>query len=189
MYQNPFSSSLWGLPTSLDSDEWMLYMQSGGGGVNGVNGVNGSGNNKLPVNMKPDALGQKGSNAMFDPMSDLNSTSLFDQGSLGLSDNGSRSGRMHPLAQSLTRNDLIGENMGPKGQDNTSGPGTSQAMNVDMFSPTSNKLPASSNTSPNLSLMAPQQAQTQDYDFLLGSMGSMGNIGSMNMSLSQQIPQ
>lgn len=191
MYQNPFSSSLWGLPTSLDNDEWMLYMQSGGGGVNGING---SGGNQLPMNMKPDALGQKGSNAMFDPMSDLNSTSLFDQSSLGLSDNASRSGRMHPLAQSLTRNDLIGENMGPKGQNNTSGPETSQAMNVDVFSPTANKLPTSSNSSPNQSLMTPQ-SQTQDYDFLLssmgsmGSMGSLGNMGSMNMSLLQQIPQ
>lgn len=183
MYQNPFSSSLWGLPTSLDNDEWMLYMQSGGGGA----GTNGAGNNQLSMNMKPDVLGQKSASAMFDPMSDLNSTSLFDQGNLGLSDNTSRPSRMHPLAQSLTRNDLMGENgMEPKGQNNTSVAETSQPMNVDVFSPTANKLPTTSNSSPNQSLMA-SQPQTQDYDFLLGSMGSMGNMS--NMSLSQQIPQ
>ncbi|KAF9960769.1 hypothetical protein BGZ72_005934 [Mortierella alpina] len=116
MYQNPFSSSLWGLPTSLDNDEWMLYMQNGGAngqaamdlgidapshlGGNSSNTNNGSNNGSRGI----DSF-SKVEPRMF---ADMNSGSNADQ---NMSCNGSQSGlgsRMHPLAQSLTRNDLLG---------------------------------------------------------------------------------
>ncbi|KAG0331969.1 hypothetical protein BG004_001434, partial [Podila humilis] len=182
MYQNPFSSSLWGLPTSLDNDEWMLYMQGGGGG----NSSHGQGNNgQIPVKSNKSSLtAGTNTNDMFDPMSVLNSTSLFDQNNLGLSDNFPRAGRLHPLAQSLTRNDLIsGTNLETKGQIVSSERETSESMSVDMFTPTNDtRSTPSANTSPvrQTQTMAQGSTHAQDYDFLLGNIGNMGTIGSMS---------
>ncbi|KAF9377587.1 hypothetical protein CPC16_011752 [Podila verticillata] len=84
-FQNPFSSTLWNLPTSTDNEEWMLYMQNGGAG---------SGKMEHPT-AKP----EKGS-----------VSGMMDENSVGgLVRSNSLTNRMHshPLAQSLTRNELL----------------------------------------------------------------------------------
>ncbi|KAI1318260.1 hypothetical protein EDD11_006956 [Mortierella claussenii] len=77
MYQNPFSSSLWDLPTSMDNEEWLLYMQNGGGNTEGV----------LDLDLDTqNGLGEIGG---------------------GHSSNSTPNSGMHPLAQNLTRNELF----------------------------------------------------------------------------------
>ncbi|KAF9292087.1 hypothetical protein BGZ68_000074 [Mortierella alpina] len=119
MYQNPFSSSLWGLPTSLDNDEWMLYMQNGGAngqtamdlGVDAPSnqgGINSNTSNGIIAGSRSTDGFNKMEPSMFAPVPDMNSGSNTDQ---NMNSNGSQSAlgsRMHPLAQSLTRNDLMG---------------------------------------------------------------------------------
>ncbi|KAG0205440.1 hypothetical protein BGX28_002970 [Mortierella sp. GBA30] len=116
IYQNPFSSSLWGLPTSLDNDEWMLYMQSGGAnnqnamdlGIDGQSNV-AMGNNGNGSNSMNESNGIKAEGEAFRSLTDMTSVQLSDQNSVNInSSNSTPSSRMHPLAQSLTRNDLLG---------------------------------------------------------------------------------
>ncbi|GJJ72998.1 hypothetical protein EMPS_05356 [Entomortierella parvispora] len=100
---NPFASSLWGIPTSVDNDEWMLYMQSGGGmDTAGALGVD--------VNQT-----QAQTLTTLDQSSDIYS-SLVDMDSSVPTMNNSGAqvnpysarnrGGAHPLAQSLTRNEI-----------------------------------------------------------------------------------
>ncbi|KAF9187190.1 hypothetical protein BGZ50_002047 [Haplosporangium sp. Z 11] len=112
LYQNPFSSSLWGLPTSMDNEEWMLYMQNGG--ANGQNNMDLSvdGHNTAMTGSN-DSESIKTEPGMFDQLSDLSSSSLMDHSGIGMdinntaNNNSGSSGILHPLAQSLTRNELM----------------------------------------------------------------------------------
>ncbi|KAG0355200.1 hypothetical protein BGZ54_001257 [Gamsiella multidivaricata] len=109
LYQNPFSSSLWGLPTSMDTDEWMLYMQnSGSDGENILNlGIDTQGNDdNNGNNTRPE-------NPMFGPLTDINSGGMNQNHSVGMAANSTISNcstpnRTHPLSQSMTSNDLLG---------------------------------------------------------------------------------
>ncbi|KAF9989356.1 hypothetical protein BGZ75_006645 [Mortierella antarctica] len=119
MYQNPFSSSLWGLPTSLDNDEWMLYMQNGGAngqtamdlGVDAPNnqgGINSNMNNGINSGSRSIDHFNKVEPRMFASVPDMNSGSNTDQNMNSNSSQSALGSHMHPLAQSLTRNDLMG---------------------------------------------------------------------------------
>ncbi|KAG0030216.1 hypothetical protein BGZ82_007525 [Podila clonocystis] len=83
-YQNPFSSTLWSLPTSTENEEWMLYMQNGGAGASG----------KMEQSSPKESVSVPG---------------MADEAVGGLVRSNSVTGRMHPhpLAQSLTRNELL----------------------------------------------------------------------------------
>ncbi|KAG0080067.1 hypothetical protein BGZ92_000782 [Podila epicladia] len=83
-YQNPFSATLWSLPTATHNEEWMLYMQNGGAGASG----------------KVDQHNLKESGSV---------PGMADEAIGGHVRSNSLSGRMHPhpLAQSLTRNELL----------------------------------------------------------------------------------
>ncbi|KAF9957600.1 hypothetical protein BGZ72_001639 [Mortierella alpina] len=191
MYQNPFSSTVWNLPTSMDNDEWILYMQSGGAVGSGLdaNGLptmgntsngntNNSGNSGNSNNHNnnnsgasdTDNIQVKMENGLFKSIGDHTNTSplLLDNNAVNLgsmnanSSNSALGNRMHPLAQSLTRNDLL-DVVGPM----TSGSRTGS-------------VPANQPSQPphSLSQLAqlPQQAQRQpllpsqgpEFDFFMG---------------------
>ncbi|KAG0223681.1 hypothetical protein BGX31_008375 [Mortierella sp. GBA43] len=99
LYQNPFSSSLWGLPTSMDTDEWMLYVQNSGAGQGGAMDLSVDDQGSTSSSVSSGSVGStpiKSEPSMFGPLGDLNAT-LLDQ-----------STRPHPLAQSMSRSDLFG---------------------------------------------------------------------------------
>ncbi|KAG0256352.1 hypothetical protein BGZ95_005522, partial [Linnemannia exigua] len=108
-YQNPFSSSLWGLPTSMDSDEWMLYMQNGGASSSGSaqSGLD------LSAESAGSTSGLKTANEMFGPIPDLTSNSFMDTNNVNMNmgnmnnSNLAPNSKSHPLSQSLTSNDLM----------------------------------------------------------------------------------
>ncbi|KAF9272810.1 hypothetical protein BGZ68_002077 [Mortierella alpina] len=64
LYQNPFSSTVWNLPTSMDNDEWILYMQSGGAAGSGLdaNGLPVSGNTSSGINNNQNITSSSNSN-------------------------------------------------------------------------------------------------------------------------------
>jgi len=100
---NPFSSSLWGIPTSTDSDEWMLYMQNS-------RGTDSIGTNSLDAG-RTQARTSKTDQGIdiFRSLEDMNSAvPTMDNNDLQANSysTGSRGGT-HPLAQSLTSNDLL----------------------------------------------------------------------------------
>ncbi|KAF8982571.1 hypothetical protein BGZ46_001036 [Entomortierella lignicola] len=127
VYQNPFSSTLWSLPTSMDNDEWMLYMQNGG--------TSGQGGQAIPISERsnntattPSTTSSTTTNTTTTNTTNNNNSTNSNSGSKALSDHGSptlldntsvntnnlNSGNtannrmhIHPLAQSLTRNDLL----------------------------------------------------------------------------------
>lgn len=148
LYQNPFSSTVWNLPTSMDNDEWILYMQSGGAAGSGLdaNGLPVSGNTSSGINNNQNINSSSNSNnintsnisnnnntssnsgttnannfqvkmeeGFFKTTADHINTSplLLDNNAVNLSNmnanssNSTLGNRMHPLAQSLTRNDLL----------------------------------------------------------------------------------
>ncbi|KAF9988242.1 hypothetical protein BGZ75_009785 [Mortierella antarctica] len=134
MYQNPFSSTVWNLPTSMDNDEWILYMQSGGAVGSGldanglsVTGNPSSGNNTTTTNHNHNSSNNsnnsgtsntndiqvKMEDGFLKSIVDHTSPLLLDNNAVNLSSmnanssNSTLGNRMHPLAQSLTRNDLL----------------------------------------------------------------------------------
>ncbi|KAG0379467.1 hypothetical protein BGX24_000284 [Mortierella sp. AD032] len=108
-YQNPFSSSLWGIPTSMDSDEWMLYMQNGG-----ANSSSAQSGMDLSAESAGSTPGLKTASEMFGPIPDLTSNSFMDSNNVNMNmgnmnnSNLAPNSKSHPLSQSLTSNDLMG---------------------------------------------------------------------------------
>ncbi|KAF9433603.1 hypothetical protein BGZ76_009234 [Entomortierella beljakovae] len=97
LYQNPFSSSMWSLPTSIDNDEWMMYMQNGSTSATAFpiheRNMNSGSNKTLLDNGSPTLL----DNASINPNNPSSSTTNL---------HGNRT-HSHPLAQSMTRSDII----------------------------------------------------------------------------------
>lgn len=203
-YQNPFSSSLWGLPTSMDSDEWMLYMQNGGADVQSGMDLSSESARSTPR--------LKTANEMFGPIPDLTSNAFMDTNNVSMNmgnmnnSNIALNSKSHPLSQSLTSNDLIGglDHTAVRSPSNSSGSGATGTI----LAPTSFSGAASSPTalvtssipSENLhqgallpyqqhpmgnnsymTTSAPQQQQQEqqqpqpsEFDFLLGGADSLG---------------
>ncbi|KAF8943465.1 hypothetical protein BGZ47_005412 [Haplosporangium gracile] len=112
LYHNPFAATLWNSPTSMDNDEWIMYMQNGGsngqlrsndGSSTSPSGANGGGKagikleNGLPTVAENNPLVMNHSNA--------SNSSLI------------HASRLHPLAQSMTRNDLMDSESEASGSD------------------------------------------------------------------------
>ncbi|KAF9928066.1 hypothetical protein FBU30_002666 [Linnemannia zychae] len=200
-YQNPFSSSLWGLPTSMDSDEWMLYMQNGG-----ANGQ--SSGMDLSAESAGNPSGLKATNELFGPIPDLTANSFVDSNNVNMNmgninNNGlTPNNKSHPLSQSMTSNDLVG-NLDHAGARPTSSSSVSdniiaQTSYSSAPSSASPALSVISNTSsilstslhqgpmltgyqqhaiPNNSYMSAQtthQQQPSEFDFLLSGSSSVG---------------
>ncbi|KAI8595277.1 fungal-specific transcription factor domain-containing protein [Dissophora ornata] len=205
-FQNPFSSSLWGLPTSMDSDDWIRYMQNGGGtgesvlglGVDGQNSVNSNNNNNNNNNNnsgssnlsngnsmsggnKPEGGASGG--AMLGPLSEFHS-GLLDQSNIHMTTNNpnisnnnnnttSSNNRMHPLAQSMTSQELMagtgqsGIIVGSSGI-NTSTIPTSSSSSIAIASSSSSSSSSSSipDTSNSVTTHRPSE-----YFYLGGNMG------------------
>jgi hypothetical protein len=112
LYHNPFAATLWNSPTSMDNDEWSMYMQSGGS-ASQLKSIDGSSTSPTGCN--------GGSAASIKLENGL--PALAENNSLGMShSNASNSGlhhanRLHPLAQSMTRNDLMNSEGEASGSD------------------------------------------------------------------------
>ncbi|KAG0043639.1 hypothetical protein BGZ83_011188, partial [Gryganskiella cystojenkinii] len=149
IYQNPFSSTLWNLPTSMDNEEWMLYMQNGGtsGVTSGPNSAGASGagatsggvipngnlsrsNSNSGNTSVPGSVNNSSSNGLSNATNSattaikLENQSVFKSTSeLNALDSSAAlnkavmSNRMHthPLAQSVTRGELLGRGGGSVG--------------------------------------------------------------------------
>jgi hypothetical protein len=117
MYQNPFSSSLWGLPTSMDTSEWMIYMQNSGDNTQ-VNAMDLSIDDQTSVSsISTSTTTTKSEPSMFGPLTEINA-GLLDQNNISTVinnpiNNSTSSSRAHPLAQSMSRSDFFGGNTGP----------------------------------------------------------------------------
>ncbi|KAF9973932.1 hypothetical protein BGZ73_002801 [Actinomortierella ambigua] len=105
VFPNPFSSSLWSIPTSMDNDEWMLYMQNAqsGQGMDGMqtpkDGTGSPVTGESPFKQSP-------SSAAPSPLpgSPMVSGSVGGMTAAGGAAHTSRN--THPLAQSMTSQDL-----------------------------------------------------------------------------------
>ncbi|KAG0310519.1 hypothetical protein BGZ99_000332, partial [Dissophora globulifera] len=131
-FQNPFSSSLWGLPTSMDPDDWMLYMQNGGGasdngldlgleGDGGGNSQQGGGTNINNANRSGLANLLKADNpGFFRPPTEFNS-GLADQNGINMVTSAGNAGsqatsvRSRPLTQSMSSQDLLASSVAGAG--------------------------------------------------------------------------
>ncbi|KAF8946919.1 hypothetical protein BGZ47_010983 [Haplosporangium gracile] len=214
LYQNPFSSSLWGLPTSMDNDEWMLYMQNGG--ASGQPGMD------LSSESASSTTGLKTANEMFGPIPDLTSSAFMDTNGVNMNmgnmnnSNLAPNSKSHPLSQSLTSNDLMG---GPNHVGaSTSSTSSGSVMTGSILAPTSFSGTTSSPTtivtssipSGNLhqNSMLPgyqqhsymmttvpqqqqqqqqQQPQPSEFDFLLDGAGSLGIQQQQQQQQQQQL--
>ncbi|KAF9997580.1 hypothetical protein BGZ79_008736 [Entomortierella chlamydospora] len=108
LYQNPFSSTLWSLPTSMDNDEWMLYMQNSNSNSSQaipINERSNSNNNSNNINGGNKALSDHGSPTLLDNTSvNLNSPNISNNSTANPQGNRLH---IHPLSQSLTRSDFL----------------------------------------------------------------------------------
>ncbi|KAF9583190.1 hypothetical protein BGW38_010067, partial [Lunasporangiospora selenospora] len=114
-YQNPFSSSLWGLPTSMDTDDWLLYMQNGGGAAAGSVDLGANGpvsSAQSTCGMGAISSGVQAPAPMFNGLPELTTPTSIEKSNvaqLNVSSAGSTTSysRAHPLSQSVTRGDLM----------------------------------------------------------------------------------
>ncbi|KAF9098710.1 hypothetical protein BGX23_005525 [Mortierella sp. AD031] len=204
-YQNPFSSSLWGLPTSMDSDEWMLYMQNGG--ASGQSGMD------LSSESAGSTTNLKTENDMFGTLPVLSSNSFMDTNSVNMNIGNINNSHLapnnksHPLSQSLTSNDLM-SGLDQTGSVPSSSSSTSSSdATATILTPTSfsgaTSATSSSIPAPNLhqgaimpgyqqhSFMTTQQQQPQpsEYDFLLGGGAATLGVQQQQQQHQQQLLQ
>ncbi|KAG0213238.1 hypothetical protein BGX28_004811 [Mortierella sp. GBA30] len=199
MYQNPYSSTVWNLPTSMDNDEWILYMQNGGAFTSGQIGLNTNGlsmtgkennssnknstsnnsnNNNNNNNSTVNSSKGKIEDGVFTPVSGHNiSPTLLDNNEVNLgavntnanSSNTTVNNCLHPLSQSLTRNDLL-ENAGTSDNRNSNNSGNSGVPDVAIHPQQQqhNHLSQQAQTQPQLLL--PSQGAAE-YDFFMNNTG------------------
>ncbi|KAG0235732.1 hypothetical protein BGW42_004782 [Actinomortierella wolfii] len=104
--QNPFSSSLWSIPTSMDNEEWMLYMQNAQNGQ-AVDGMQTPNDTTAESPVTSESLFRLSPSAAVSPlpaspMVGANVALTATAGTIHANRN------VHPLAQSLTSQDLDG---------------------------------------------------------------------------------
>ncbi|KAG0299887.1 hypothetical protein BGZ97_003493 [Linnemannia gamsii] len=182
-YQNPFSSSLWGLPTSMDSDEWMLYMQNGGASA------------QAGMDLGSESAGStprlKTANEMFGPIPDLTSNTFMDTNSVNVNMGNMNDGNLahnsksHPLSQSLTSNDLMSgvDNTGARPSSTTTGSGATGTI----LAPTSFSGAISSPTT--LVTSSIPSGNLHQGALLPYQQHPMGNNSYMTTSVPQQLQQ
>ncbi|KAF9114463.1 hypothetical protein BGX27_010774 [Mortierella sp. AM989] len=195
VYPNPFSASLWALPSSMDNEEWMQYMQNNGGnsehalGLSVQSGGYSNSHNNIRndgvssnSNSNDNSIGIKSEATMYNSIGPDHGSGSLDQNSAngmavnGVSGNNFGNGgnnKLHPLAQCLTRSELLGGG-GDSGEADCNITRADTPVSVQDHPSPANQLSTSNQQQQQQQHTINQQQQPSEFYFMNGTM-SMGN--------------